>query len=114
MEDPICGSDNSSNMRKHLQGRHEINVEVLLSRVQEVTIQQLKQLYLWAEPSGQVDEIDAQVFQKQLDQDMINKALISLIVVRNLPCWVVEWPKFYTFCQVLNPKSKGAVTTTHS
>jgi hypothetical protein len=45
-EDPIYGSDNSSNMRKHLQGRHEINVEVPLSRVQEVTIQQLKQLYL--------------------------------------------------------------------
>ena len=37
-EDPIYGSDNSSNMRKHLQGRHEINVEVAISRVQEVAL----------------------------------------------------------------------------
>jgi len=44
-EDPIYSSDNSSNMQKHLQGRHQINVEVAISRVQEAALQQLKELY---------------------------------------------------------------------
>jgi hypothetical protein len=113
-EDPIYGSDNSSNMRKHLQGRHEINVEVAVNRVQEAVLQQLKELYRRAESSGQTSEIDTQVLKKQLDQDVIYEALISLIVVQNLPFAIVEWPEFHTFCQVLNPESKDAVTTTHS
>jgi len=113
-EDPIYGSDNSSNMRKHLQGRHKISVEVAISRVQEVALQQLKELYRQAESSGQTNEIDIQVFQKQLDQGVINEALVSLIVVRNLPFAMVEWPEFHVLCQVLNPESKDFVTTTHS
>ena len=74
----------------------------------------MKELYHQAESSGQTSEIDTQVFRKQLDQDIINEALVSLIVVRNLPFSTVEWPEFHTFCQVLNPKSKDFVTTTHS
>jgi hypothetical protein len=63
---------------------------------------------------GQTEEIDAQVFQKQLDQNIINEALVSLIVVRNLPFQMVEWPEFHTLCQVLNPKSDSFITTAHS
>jgi len=74
----------------------------------------LKELYHQAESSGQTSEIDTQVFRKQLNQDVINEALVSLIVVRNLPFSTVEWPEFHTFCQVLNPESKDFVTTTHS
>ena len=74
----------------------------------------MKELYHQAESSGQTSEIDTQVFRKQLDQDVINEALVSLIVVRNLPFSTVEWPEFHTFCQVLNPESKDFVTTTHS
>ena len=93
---------------------HKIQIDIAPSQIQVAALQQLKQLYLKAESSGQTSEIDTQVFRKQLDQDIINEALISLIVVRNLPFSAVEWPEFHTFCQVLNPESKDAITTTHS
>jgi hypothetical protein len=113
-EEPIYHSTNSSNMRKHIDRTHKIQIDIAPSQIQVAALQQLKQLYLKAESSGQTSEIDTQVFRKQLDQDIINEALISLIVVRNLPFSAVEWPEFHTFCQVLNPESKDAITTTHS
>lgn len=101
-------------MRKHLKSQHRIDVEIPMSQVQAATLQQLEQLYLRAELSGQTDEIDAQVFQKHLNQDVINEDLVSLIVVRNLPFRMVEWPEFHTLCQSLNPKSDSFITTAHS
>ena len=111
---PIYFSSISSNMRKHLESKHAIVVEVTPGRIQTKTLQQLQQLYLKAESSGQTEEIDAQVFENYLDQDVINKALVSLIVVQNLPFRIVEWPEFHTLCQVLNPKSDAFITTAHS
>ena len=77
-------------MRNHLKAKHKISIERTLSPIQATTIQQLQQLYLRAESSGQTDDINAQVFQKQLNQDAINEALVSLIVVQNLPFRIVE------------------------
>jgi hypothetical protein len=88
--EPIYGSSNSSNMRKHIERNHKIQIELTPSRIQTTTLQQLKQLYLRTESSSQTSEIDTQVFRKQLDQDVINKALILLIVVQNLPFSAVE------------------------
>src|SRR6266498_3954129 len=87
---PIFDSNNNSNMRKHIKRNHKIQIELTSSRIQTITLQQLKQFYLKAESSGQTNEIDTQVFRKQLDQNIINKFLISLIVVRNLPFAAVK------------------------
>ena len=80
----------SSNMRKHLKSKHKIDIEVALSRIQATALQQLQQLYLRAEGSGQTNEIDRQVFQKHLNKAIINEAMVSLIVVQNLPFSIVE------------------------
>jgi hypothetical protein len=64
--------------------------------------------------SGQMGDIETQAFQKCLNQDTIDEALVSLIVVRNLPFRLVRWPEFHTFCQVLNPESSNFITTAHS
>ena len=101
-------------MRKHLKGQHKIDVEVSVSRIQLTTLQQLEQLYSQVQSSGQSEDIDSQVFKNYLNQDIINEALISLIVVRNLLLRMVEWPEFHTLCQVLNPKSDSFITTAHS
>jgi hypothetical protein len=85
-----------------------------VGQVQTAVLEQLEQLYLQAKLSGQTEAIDAQVFKKQLNQNIINEALVSLIVVQNLPFQMVEWPEFHTFCQVLNPKSDSFITTAHS
>ena len=45
---------------------------------------------------------------------MILEALITLIVVRNLPFCIVEWPEFHTLCQALNLQCVGMITTAHS
>jgi hypothetical protein len=111
---PIYASNISSNMRKHLEKKHSIDVEISVGQIQATALQQLDQLYGRAKLSGQTSEIDDQVFLAQLDQNTINEALISLIVVRNLPFRMVEWPEFHTFCQVLNPKSVRFITTAHS
>jgi len=96
-----------TNLQSHLKSKHAIFVEVTLGPVQSKALKQLKELYDRAKSSSQTEEIDTQVFLAQLDPDIVNEALISLIVVRNLPFRAVEWPKFHTFCQVLNHNQKA-------
>ena len=103
-----------SNLQAHLKAKHSILVDVTIGYIQAKALEQLKELYSRAESSSQTEEIDTHIFSRQLDLDIVNKALISLIVVRNLPFRAVEWPEFHTFCQVLNPQSKGVITTAHS
>lgn len=101
-------------MKNHLTRAHKIIVEKTTRKIQATVVQQLRQLYLQAEVSSQTDEIDTQVFQSYLNQEVINKALVSLIIIRNLPFRMVEWPKFHTLYQTLNPESKDLITTAHS
>ena len=110
----IYFSNISFNMWKHLKRQHKINVEIAVSQIQATTVQQLEQLYLQAKLSDQTKEIDAQVFEKQLNQNIINKTLIFLITVQNLLFWMIEWSEFHIFCQVLNSKSDSFITTAHS
>jgi hypothetical protein len=103
-----------TNLRRHLAAVHSIIVDITVGHIQAKALQQLKELYNRAESSSQTEEIDTHIFSRQLDLDIVNKALISLIVVQNLPFRTVEWPKFYAFCQVLNLQLEGVVTTAHS
>jgi hypothetical protein len=45
---------------------------------------------------------------------VINEALLTLIVVRNLPFVIVKWPEFHALCQAFNSQSEGVITTAHS
>src|SRR5947207_7048117 len=74
----------SFNMQKHLQTQHNVDIDIVVSQVQAATFQQLKQLYFQIKSFNQIKIINAQVFQKQLDQNIINEVLISLIIVQNL------------------------------
>jgi hypothetical protein len=103
-----------TNLRRHLAAIYSIIVDITVGYVQAKALQQLKELHNQAESSSQIEEIDTYIFSRQLDLDIVNEALISLIAVRNLPFRAMEWPKFHAFCQVLNPQSEGIVTTAHS
>jgi hypothetical protein len=59
---PIYRTLVTTNMRKHLLSKHQINIERDLGLIQAATIQQLEQLYLRVESSGQTEDIDTQVF----------------------------------------------------
>jgi len=89
-EDPIFSTKVTTNMRLYLKLKHKIIVDRVLGPVQAQALQQLQQLYLWAESLGQTEDVDTQIFQKHLNQDIINEALVSLIVVRNLSFRIVE------------------------
>ena len=78
---PIYGTIVTTNMWAHLQTKHAIIIEREPGLIQATTVQQLQQLYLRADLSGQTEEINAQVFWKYLNQDTINEALVSLIVI---------------------------------
>jgi len=104
----------TTNFRNHLKSEHSVIVRRELSPLQGSIVDQLQQLYLQAESTDQTSEIDILALQKHLNRDVIYEALISLIVVRSLPFRLVEWPEFHALCQVLNPESKGFITTAHS
>jgi len=112
-EDPY-GTHVSTNMRGHLKSKHDITVEVTRSAVETKAIRQLQDLYSRAESSEQTKEIDKLAFKKHLNQDVIDEALVSLIVVRNLAFRIATWPEFHTVCQALNPESIDSITTAHS
>ena len=38
-----------------------------------------------------------------LDKQLINKTLVLLIVLRNLPFRAVEWPELHALLKVVNP-----------
>jgi hypothetical protein len=68
-------------MKKHLFSRHGINVLKAISKGQQVTNEQLRQLYYQAEANGDTNEFDAQILSSCLNKAVITEALISLIVV---------------------------------
>ena len=111
---PPYSTSVSTNMRGHLESKHGIIVDRTLGPIQVETVRQLQQLYTQAQSSDQTEAIDTQAYRKCLDHDAINEALITLIIVRNLPFRVVEWPEFHALCQVLNPESSDFITTAHS
>jgi hypothetical protein len=103
----------TTNLKRHLK-KHNIHIESNPSSIQQAISDQLQQLYLQAESCGETSALENQIFRKYLNQDTINEALVSLIVVRNLSFRTVEWPEFHALCQLLNPQCAGLITTAHS
>ena len=101
-------------MRNHLLRKHKIVVEKATSKIQATVVHQLEQLHLKAKADSQVEGFDKQVLKSQLNIAVILEALITLIVVRNLPFCIVEWPEFHALCQALNSQCEGMITTAHS
>jgi hypothetical protein len=100
--DPPYSATASNSFRYHLKTIHGVEVESTLGSVQSTT------------STGQTQQLDVQVLQKVLDKDVIDEALVTLIVVRDLPFCIVEWPEFHAFFRVLNPEAKSNIITTHS
>jgi len=55
-----------------------------------------------------------QILKKSINKAALIKALISLIIIYNLSFYIVEWPAFYAFCQVLNAACKGIILTAYA
>ena len=102
-------------MTKHINRYYPlIIIKKAINKKQEVVDQQLRQLYHQAKTNGDTEEFNLEVLEASLNEPVLLEALITLIVIRNLSFAMVEWPEFYTFCQVLNKACKGKITTTYS
>jgi hypothetical protein len=55
-----------------------------------------------------------EVFGRILNQEIIDEALVSLIVIHNLPYRLVEWPEFHVLLLAVNPKIKDYLYTAYS
>ena len=104
----------TTNFRKHLFNKHNIQVEKSISRTKAAAAEQLQELWRQASTENQLVEFNAQILKSVLNKEVLIQALINLIIVRNLPFRAVEWPEFHAFCQALNPESTSYITTTHS
>jgi hypothetical protein len=49
-------------------------------------------------------KIESTVLKKILNKDILNQALMNLIVVRNLPFSTVQWLEFHILYRALNPE----------
>ena len=92
------GTAIAQNMKKHLKTYHQIIVEKALSKNQVAVNKQLRQLYQQARANSKREEFDTEILEACLDTSVITKALITLIVVRNLSFTLVEWLEFHTLC----------------
>ena len=71
----------------------------------------------WVEhlyPSIQMAGNEFQWLWISWEYGLLNEALVSLIIVRNLPFRVIEWPEFHIFYRLLNPQSEDSLATAHS
>jgi hypothetical protein len=100
----------ASNIRKHLLAKHKIDVPVEPSRIQAKTLEKLQQLYAKAKDSGEIEEINNQVFLSYLNKDIVIKALVLLIVSNNLPYRLVNRLTSMSFTKFLIQKQKMCVT----
>jgi hypothetical protein len=60
----IYSSNNSSSMHKHIRTIHNIEVKLAVSKIQQVALQQLRELYQKAEAAVETNEIDTLVLRK--------------------------------------------------
>jgi hypothetical protein len=85
-----------------------------ISKNQAMVNLQLRQYYHQATGTSKQEELDTEILEAHLNISVIIKALITLIIVRNLSYTLVKWPEFHTLCQALNRAIKGKITTSHS
>ena len=113
----LCSEYNAvttTNLRRHLAKEHGIELELPISNIKSVALKQLKELWQQEAVNGQLGEFNSLILKSILNKEVLDQALINLIVLRNLPFRVVEWPEFHAYCQALNPEAIGFITTTHS
>jgi hypothetical protein len=58
--------------------------------------------------------INNQVFENYLNKEVINKALITLVIIRNVAFHLVEWPEFHIVYQALNLKADTVIPKAHT
>jgi hypothetical protein len=102
-----------TNFRKHLERRHYIESKPKESAIQVIALQELNNIFV-STGNRTTEDLQTAVFKTILDKEVIQKALVYLIVRHRLPLSLVEWPAFHTFLGTLNPHAIGVIPTSHN
>ena len=77
--------------------KYNIIIKPETSCIKKAIQDQLKDLYLKASSQNEIEELDLKVLQAVLNKEVIDEALIILIIIQNLLFRIVKWPEFYIF-----------------
>ena len=83
------GSVVATNFRGHLK-KHGIFVETRQNRILATTSDELVQLYNKLSITGQIEKVETKILKKVLYREIIDKTLVSLVVVQNFLFSFVE------------------------
>ena len=93
---------------------HGIKVEASTSHAKSAASETLHELWEKACLETDVSEFERTILRKHLNRDVINTALLNLIITLNLSFRIVERTEFHLFCQALNLESRSFVPSAHS
>ena len=107
------GAISTTNLQNYLKLKHGIVVKIMQSYTKVLASQKLEELYKQAAAENKTNDFNSYILKKVLNKEVIDQALINLIIVQNLLFQAIKWPEFYIFCQALNQASDGYLTTTY-
>ena len=58
--------------------------------------------------------MEKEILKKVLDKQLINEALVLLIVLRNLSFRAIEWPELHALLKAVNPMTDQEIISSHS
>jgi hypothetical protein len=106
------GFPTTSNLGQHLKKKHGITPSSIPNRTKERAHQMLGALYEEAKILDiDTTDIENVILANVIHKDVLMKALLQLITVRNLPFNCVTWPELHLLGSALNPQSSSAIPT---
>jgi hypothetical protein len=108
-------SKSTSSFRYHLRAKHDIDTEAGGRTANDLqTVAVVKQMYEELYAAGQTWEIDKDILRCTIDQQLVEKALLDLVIKHRLPSRIVEWQEFHNFCTVLNREYPAKICWSHN
>lgn len=113
---PSYSSQNTTNMRIHLDSTHGIVVDkapqagVRTSATETVDALYAKLLLRLDESKSGLDQ---EILRRTVDQQIVDQTLLDLIIIRRLPFSCVEWPEWHAFIRALNPQGHTFMPASH-
>jgi hypothetical protein len=103
----------STNFRRHLTRQHDIEVECENTAADDIVLA-FERLYGQAAKIGREGELQEACLSHAIDQEAVNEALVSLIVIRNLSYRAVEWRELHHLVMAFNKSSVRYLPRSHS
>ena len=100
----------SSNLAVHLKSKHDVDVHAPTPATRATAASQLSVLWRQAQGTAVANSHTADILRSVINEEVVNRALVTLVASRSLPFRIVEWPEFHTFCMTLNPESKITIS----